>query len=103
MRVWIAYCLLASFFVLVTPRQWWHNCDHVTHSHQKTSDDPHEAVHLEKKRCFACDFDLGIIGQPETVIRYFSEKIYINDVNDQIKSIQIEEVEDHSHRGPPCI
>lgn len=87
----------------MTPRQWWHNCDHVTHSHQRFSDDPHEAVHLENKDCFACDFDLGIIGHPETIVRYFTIKTYINHVNDCVESVQLEEINDYSHRGPPRI
>lgn len=103
LRKYIAYSLLLSFFVLLTPRQWWHDCDHVSHSHQSTSDDPHQAVHLEKKDCFACDFDLGIIGEPEMVVRFFSRKTYINHVNDHVKSIEVEKIKDHSHRGPPCI
>lgn len=101
LRKYIAYSILISFFVLLTPRHWWHDCNHKTHSHARTSDDPHEAVHVEQKDCFACDFDLGIIGQPETIVRYFSQKSYINPINDCAKSVQLEEIKDHSHRGPP--
>lgn len=87
----------------MTPRQWWHNCDNESHSHQKTSDDPHEIVHLEKKDCFACDFNIGVIGQPETLTRYFLQKKYITYANDCVESVQLKEIKDCSHRGPPCI
>lgn len=55
---WVVYALLLSFFVVLSPREFWHECDNHHEVHAKNE------VHLEQTDCFACDFDLGIISVP---------------------------------------
>jgi hypothetical protein len=52
----ISYSLLLSFFVLLTPRDVWHDCHHDDHHHEIEQS---SETHAEQDDCFACDFDLG--------------------------------------------
>lgn len=63
LKRWISYSLLLSFFVVLTPRTFWHNCKTESHSHYSSSNEKLK-VHFEQKDCFACDYDLGFIDQP---------------------------------------
>jgi hypothetical protein len=90
----IAYCLLLSFFVVLTPRSFWHDCDHHHSSNQK------ETV-VKEKDCFACDFSLGIIDQPQQ-FNYRFNKSYFAKFDLTIASLYFKKkFEQFSHRGPP--
>ncbi len=102
-RVWITYSLLVSFFVLVTPRTLWHNCEHPVHSHVTKNDDPHSVNHLEKKSCFACDFDLGLADQPTQIVSFFTPKKHVNRTNELISSIENSAFTLFNKRGPPTV
>ena len=102
-RICIAYSLLLSFFVLVTPRTFWHNCEHSIHSHSSTSKDPHSLNHIEKKSCFACDFDLGFVDQPTSIVFFKFKRNYCFEIP-QIRFDTIAEtINLSSGRAPPII
>ncbi len=54
----ISLFILFGLFVALTPRDWWHEC----HDHNDV--ELSGKLHLEKDKCFACDFDLGEIDSP---------------------------------------
>jgi hypothetical protein len=102
-KIWIAYSLLLSFFVLVTPRTLWHECEHTTHSHSTNSKDPHSLNHIEKKSCFACDFDLGFVDQPGSVLSFAFEKFFPKSIEKPFITAYKTELPHFSERGPPRI
>ena len=102
-KIWIAYSLLLSFFVLVTPRTFWHNCEHSIHSHSSTSKDPHSLNHIEKKSCFACDFDLGFVDQPSSILVFKFQPIYFTKIRQNRYTIIAESINLFSDRAPPII
>jgi hypothetical protein len=46
--------LLFTFFVLLTPRDWWHECNHKQFSTTTLSES-----HFDNGSCDICDIDLG--------------------------------------------
>ena len=50
----ISGLLLLTFFVLLTPRDWWHECDHKQFSTTTLSES-----HFDDGSCDICDIDLG--------------------------------------------
>ena len=102
-KIWIAYSLLLSFFVLVTPRTLWHNCEHTTHSHSSSSKDPHSLNHIEKKSCFACDFDLGFVDQPGSIVSFAFKKFYPKTVEKPLLTASKIVLPLFSKRGPPRV
>jgi hypothetical protein len=102
-KIWIAYSLLLSFFVLVTPRTLWHNCEHTTHSHSSSSKDPHSLNHIEKKSCFACDFDLGFIDQPNLISYVVQKQYFPLNVKVLFSKYISSTFDNFSHRGPPIV
>ena len=102
-RILIAYSLLLSFFVLVTPRTFWHTCEHSIHSHSSTSKDPHSLNHIEKKSCFACDFDLGFVDQPSSILSFSFKKFYPKSIEKPLITSNKVVLPLFSKRGPPRI
>ena len=102
-KIWIAYSLLLSFFVLVTPRTFWHTCEHSIHSHSSTSKDPHSLNHIEKKSCFACDFDLGFVDQPSSILVFKFQRNYCFETSHISYIVNAESINLFSDRGPPII
>ncbi len=102
-RIWIVYSLLLSFFVLVTPRTFWHNCEHSIHSHSSTSKDPHTFNHIEKKSCFACDFDLGFVDQPTSILVFKFQRNYCFKISHISYGVNPETIDLFSSRAPPII
>lgn len=92
---WLVYALLLSFFVVLSPRELWHDCDNHHEVHSKNE------VHLEQKKCFACDFDLGFIDK-HTVAVYIFSKSHFPKYTPLVEShFVINEFHSFSHRGPP--
>ncbi|MDP4637565.1 MAG: hypothetical protein NWR96_08655 [Crocinitomicaceae bacterium] len=50
----LSVLLLFSFFALVTPRNWWHDCHH-----GQISKSTQSKVHFEDGSFDLCDFELG--------------------------------------------
>ena len=51
----LSVLLLVNFFVLLTPRDWWHQCDHY-----ETIEFSHSDTHFDDDSCDFCDFDLSV-------------------------------------------
>ncbi|MEN9302952.1 MAG: hypothetical protein RL264_1381 [Bacteroidota bacterium] len=54
MKKIVAYLLLASFAILFTPRDWWHDCHH-DHAVELSGD----SSHYDSDNCDFCDWDLS--------------------------------------------
>jgi hypothetical protein len=63
--------LLLNLFVLLTPRELWHDCDHHVVHHEKSSS---KSV-IDQKDCFACDLELGVCSGPQTPL-FFTDRNY---------------------------
>ena len=50
----LSVLLLVNFFVLLTPREWWHHCDH-----HEAIEFSHSDTHFDDGSCNFCEFDLG--------------------------------------------
>jgi hypothetical protein len=90
-----SYLLLFSFFVLLTPRDLWHDCDHdhsVQSSHEKK---------IDKDDCFACDYGLGVIAATSDFNHIpFYNKLALK--NNLVEShLSDERFYLFLHRGPP--
>jgi hypothetical protein len=102
LKRWISYSLLLSFFVVLTPRSFWHDCDSESHSHYNSSNKKSK-VHFEQKDCFACDYDLGFIDQPDFFSISF-HKIHVLKFNQHLTAQYIASKFDFFlKRGPPLI
>ena len=102
LKKWIVYSLLLSFFVLLTPRTIWHDCDQDSHSHISKND------HLEhdfkfKGKCYACDFSIDFMEIHDFQIYHFkSQPIALNQVHfESFKHAVL--FRSFSHRGPPIV
>jgi len=102
-KIWIAYSLLLSFFVLVTPRTLWHNCEHTEHQIKKEKYDSHTVIKLENKSCFACDFDLGFVNQPGSIFSFSFKKFYPKSIEKPLITANKVVLPLFSKRGPPRI
>jgi len=102
-KIWIAYSLLLSFFVLVTPRTLWHNCEHTEHQIKKEKYDSHTVIKLENKSCFACDFDLGFVNQPGSIFSFSFKKFYTKSIEKPLITANKVVLPLFSKRGPPRI
>lgn len=97
MKLFITYSLLLSFFVLLSPRNLWHECEdnHTFHSNSE--------VHLENEDCFACEYDLGVILQAPDFFISFAKPIF-NKFEITLENQHLPSKFEHfSHRGPPII
>ena len=77
MRRFIAYCLLIAFGVLLTPRDFWHECEDHKSEHHSDLDhsDSQSNSHFDSK-CFACDYDMTAALQPLAFQFRFEKFIY---------------------------
>jgi hypothetical protein len=60
--------LLLTFFVLITPRGWWHDCHDQQFSTTSFSEN-----HFDNGSCDICDFDLGLFTV-QSILFYRSDK-----------------------------
>ena len=101
-KKWIVYSLLLSFFVLLTPRTIWHDCDQDSHSHISKND------HLKhdfkfKGKCYACDFSIDFMEINQFEFYHFKPQPFA------LNQIQFESFKhtvlfrSFSHRGPPIV
>jgi hypothetical protein len=90
----ISLIVLIGFFIALSPRDWWHECDN--HNEIEHSGD----VHFEKDKCFACDFDLGEIESPFQYQFHFVASVNSFDQVDEVFSFNSTRL-GFSHRGPP--
>lgn len=94
----LSYALLLSFFVLLTPRIVWHDCEHEDHHHEI---EQNSETHAEQDNCFVCEFDLGFISQPVIASFYFEGPVYPNQKDSQTFKLFLQSFDSFSRRGPP--
>lgn len=94
----LSVLLLVNFFVLLTPRDWWHHCDH-----HEAIEFSHSDTHFDDGSCHFCDFDLSVftVHQPHFFAsqkgNFFSfEKLLIS-------NFQQVSFSSFLLRGPPAI
>jgi len=102
-KIWIAYCLLLSFFVLVTPRTLWHNCEHDEHQVKKENNDGVSKIKSSSKSCFTCEFDLGFVDQPNEIVSFSFLKFFALSSDKPIITNSSLELLLPSKRGPPTV
>lgn len=93
----LAYLLLASFFVLLTPKEWWHECDHhATIESNKAHFDSHDD-------CSFCDYHVGFIDYQNIKFFSFNGNVIAPEVNPIIA--QYSQIEFHLFqlRAPPSL
>jgi hypothetical protein len=64
----ISGLLLLTFFVLLSPRDWWHDCHHEQFSTTSLREN-----HFDDGSCDICDFDLGFFTV-QSILFYRSNK-----------------------------
>lgn len=102
MRIFISFSLLVAFFVLLTPRGLWHNCEHDDHTKEEiyALNGSHDNYTVEN-HCHVCDLDLGFF----TIQSPFFFKIDHQVFSVQEKLVSIERFggldESQFRRGPP--
>lgn len=92
----LSVLLLVNFFVLLTPRDWWHHCDH--HEEFQFS---HSDTHFDDGSCHFCDFDLGFFTIHKVP---FYRALKVNYPQFQTASTaknEKEEIQAFLLRGPP--
>lgn len=99
MKSIIAYSLMLSFLVLLTPRSIWHECEHHDLEHKHSSNEQT----YDQNDCFACDFDLGIISQPSFIQFIFEKNVYVNRTYTAFSLFTKDKFQHFSHRGPPTV
>jgi hypothetical protein len=96
-KKWLVYSLLLSFFVVLTPRELWHDCGQV-HEHKSFND-----THFDQKDCFACDFSLGVISHHSFHFFHFKKQYFIKFDLTLASFYFKKKFEQFSHRGPPNV
>lgn len=94
----LSYSLLLSFFVLLTPRVAWHDCEHDEHHQQIEQSSETQA---EQDDCLACEFDLGFftINSPNFIS--YNDQVIVGNSKQILSSLNNFEGFSFSHRGPP--
>lgn len=72
--------LLLCFALVLTPKNWWHHCNHSVH--QKKSEQHHE--HAIDEDCPICDLSLSVFTQPSPLFfQLYHAKPYVHDAGIQ--------------------
>lgn len=98
--------LLASFTVLLTPRDFWHECSH-DHDHSSTKKSItnidqglHSSFEFEEE-CFVCDFDLGLYTIMNPVFLSCLERAHSEDTFRLLSRLSDKQAKSLCLRGPP--
>jgi hypothetical protein len=92
----LSVLLLLNFVVLLTPRDWWHHCDH-----NEGIDFSHSDTHFDDGSCDFCDFDLSVftLHQPHF---FASQKVsFFNIEKSPTSNFQQDSFSSFLLRGPP--
>ena len=111
MKLILTYLLLSSFVVLLTPRDFWHDChhDHSDHDHTenievladaKGHDLSSSPVEMEDD-CYACDFDLGFFTKNRPGFLSIMERVHCQNAIRILSHLNVDEGYTFSLRGPP--
>jgi hypothetical protein len=95
-----------SFVVLMTPRDFWHDCHH-DHDHSSElksdvdfSNNDSSSSELEEN-CFVCDFDLGLFTAGNPTFFSFIERIHSENSVRLLSRLETNKPSALSLRGPP--
>lgn len=105
MRKLVAFCLLIAFGVLLSPRDFWHECDdhyshELSHSHDDNNSDSSHEVHFEKQ-CFACDYDMDASESPLSFAYRFLKPTYFISADEVTIGVNSNFSDCSTLRGPP--
>lgn len=92
----ISGLLLLTFFVLLSPRDWWHECHHEQFSTTSLSE-----THCDDGSCDICDIDLGFFTV-QSILFYRSDKPALpSEVLAELLDKENTPYQSFSLRGPP--
>ena len=75
---YIAHILLLAFVVMVSPRDWWHEC---VHENKTSTVDKHTHFQKGKETCDFCQLGFHLLSEKPTISHYVLEnKVYENPV-----------------------
>jgi hypothetical protein len=92
----ISGLLQLTFFVLLTPRDWWHECDHKQYSTSTLNES-----HFDDGSCDICDIHLGFFTVPSIL---FFRSVKPSITTEVLAELLDKESSTHlsfSLRGPP--
>ena len=100
-RKWIIFLLLISFGILLTPKNYWHSCDHTFSVEQKSSKEL--SFNKQNAHCFICKVDFSFQGLlPFTITKQIQLPLHFrtrSDFEQLIHSLYLFQTK----RGPPSI
>lgn len=97
---YIAHILLLAFVVMVSPRDWWHDC---VHEIKTSTVDKHTHFQKGKETCDFCQLGFHLLSEKPTISHYFLEnKVYENPVFSYTSTFSTFLLST-SGRGPPFI
>lgn len=96
MKKALSVLLLFSFFALVTPRNWWHDCHH-----GQISKSTQSKVHFEDGSFDLCDFDLGYYTVHSFYFFQSQKPSYCSVVSAELLDKESISFPSFSLRGPP--
>jgi hypothetical protein len=108
LKIILSYLLLASFAVLHTPRDFWHECGH-DHDHDHAEEVVHASNVVDlsgaplemEDDCFACDFDLGFFTHKQPDFLALIERIHCENAVRILSRLNEDKTYSFSLRGPP--
>jgi hypothetical protein len=92
----ISGLLLFTFFVLLTPRDWWHECDHKQFSTTTLSES-----HFDDGSCDICDIDLGFFTVQSILFFRSNKPVLPSEVSAELLDKESTTYLSFSLRGPP--
>jgi hypothetical protein len=96
----LAILLIFSFGFLLSPKDLWHSCDEIHHSHQEERN--HDEFSNFESSCSICDFDLFQLDY-ENFTQLFFEKSEGSVTSSHFTSLDLIPSSRSLYRGPPVI
>jgi len=94
----LSVLLLVNFFVLLTPRDWWHHCNH-----NEAIEFSHSDTHFDDGSCNFCDFDLGFFTIHNFHFFTVKKQVYSVVSEAEIANRELAAIQSFLLRGPPSI
>lgn len=95
----LSFVLIFSFGFLLIPKDLWHSCDKIHHSHNEEKNQD-ESFSTSDNSCSICDFDLFQLDFKIYSQIYF-EKSNPTSLAQLIASISLVDAESNFNKGPP--
>lgn len=106
MKLILTCLLLSSFVVLLTPRNFWHDChhEHTDNIEVLAGEEGHNLstspIEMEDD-CYACDFDLGFFTNNRPSFFSIMERVHCQNAIRILSRLNVDEGYTFSLRGPP--